>query len=72
MSDNKTELQEIREAFGASRTSFGKVFLGGVSKSRMYFYEHRLSPIPEKVMMLARQWKNILDTMKGTNRNEKI
>lgn len=59
------EFIKIRKAFGASRKQFGKVFLG-ISASQVYFYETgRTKPIPEKVMMLARQWKSFLDTMKG-------
>lgn len=65
----KTELQQIREAFGASQKTFGKIFLGGVSKTMIYFYETRKKPVPEKIMMLARCWKDFLDKMKG-NKNE--
>lgn len=59
------EFKAIRKAFQASRKQFGKVFLG-MSASQVYFYETgRTKPIPEKIMMLARQWKAFLDTMKG-------
>lgn len=63
----KNELQEIREAFEASRPQFGKVFLGGLSKTMIYFYETGKCPIPQKVLMLARAWKSILDNMQGKN-----
>lgn len=69
--NKKTELQEIREAFGASRPKFGKIFLGGVSKTMVYLYETRQCPIPERIMMLARTWKSHLDTMQG-NKDEKV
>lgn len=63
----KTELQQIREEFKASRPQFGKVFLGGLSKTTVYYYEIGKTPIPEGVMMLARTWKSLLDTMRGEN-----
>lgn len=63
----KTELQLIREEFQASRPQFGKVFLGGLTKSTIYNYETQKKPIPQRVMMLARMWKSYLDTMRGEN-----
>lgn len=62
---SKTELQEIREAYGVSRAVFGKVFLGGVYKNTVYLYEKGKLKIPEHIMMLARTWKKHLDDMKG-------
>lgn len=66
----KTELQEIREAFGASRAQFAKVFLG-VSENMIYFYETRRSKTPDKIIKLARAWKAYLDTMNG-KKDEKV
>ena len=68
---SKTELQEIREAYGVSRTVFGKVFLGGVYKNTVYLYEKGKLKIPEHIMMLARIWKKHLDDMKD-KKDEKV
>lgn len=66
----KTELQEIREAFGASRAQFAKVFLG-VSKHMIYCYETRRNKTPDKIIKLARAWKSYLDVMNG-KKDEKV
>lgn len=66
----KTELQEIREAFGASRAQFAKVFLG-VSANMIYFYETGRCKTPEKLLRIARVWKSYLDTMNGQKYEER-
>lgn len=64
MEKKKTELQEIREAFGASREQFGKVFIG-ISASMIYCYEKGRYEPPESVMRIARAWKYFLDEIRG-------
>ena len=66
----KTELQEIREAFGASRAQFAKVFLG-VSANMISFYETGRCKTPEKLLKIARAWKAYLDTMNGKKHEER-